>query len=494
MAEPRTGSKRDALRHADFRRLLAMRLVSQTADGFVQAALVASLAFSPEKATTASGFAIASAITIIPYSLIGPFAGVFIDRWSRRRIMVVAPLLRAAPAFLVLFSPNSDPVFFYAGALWVISVNRFFLSTAQAVVPRMVPTEDLLDANSVATVGGTVALLVGVFVGGLVHDTVGNGTIVAVAAIMWVVTSVIATRIRADLRPHVLSEAPELLRHELRRVAFEFGDGIRHIVRTPRAIAPIVTISVDQLGQGFILVLALVVFREKFKAGVGSFSWAIGAGGVGVLLGLLTVGRLDRRFRREMIVAGSFVLGGVSLLLIAPFIGRWTVLLASFVVGLSFAWKKVPVDTMVQEAVPDGLRGRVFSVYDVTYNLSRLGAALLAIPLLNRLSDGEAAALVGIVFILWAPVLPLWLRHAPAAIRLHFTEGAKAEEWPRAVSWGDVEEPVEVVRSAVVERGGERFRTFRLALKDGTVLDVSADASGGPWVVDREAGDDPGGG
>jgi MFS family permease len=489
MATERIGSKRDALRHADFRRLLAMRLVSQTADGFVQAALVASLAFSPEKATTASGFAVATAITIVPYSVIGPFAGVFIDRWSRRRIMVIAPLLRAAPVFLVLFSPHGQPVLFYAGALWVISVNRFFLSTAQAVVPRLVPTEDLLSANSVATVGGTVALLVGVFVGGLAHDAVGNGTIVTVAAVMWVVTSMIATRIRADLRPHVLPEATELLRRQLKRVTYEFADGIVHIVRTPRAIGPIVSISVDQVGQGFILVLALVVFRERFKEGVGSFSWSIGAGGVGVLLGLLTVGRLDRRYRREMIVAGSFVIGGVALLLISPFINRWSVLLASFVVGLSFAWKKVPVDTMVQEAVPDGLRGRVFSVYDVIYNLSRFGAALIAIPLLNRLSDGEAAALVGVVFIVYAPVLPLWLRHAQEAIHLIFYEGGRAEEWPRAVRWGDVEEPVEVVRSAAVERDGGRFRTFRLALRDGTVLDVSRDEAGGPWTVDHEAGD-----
>jgi MFS family permease len=486
MAEPRIGRTRDALRHADFRRLLAMRLVSQTADGFVQAALVASLAFSPEKAQTAAGFALASAITVVPYSLIGPFAGVFIDRWSRRRIMVVAPLLRATPVFLVLLSPNHEAVLFYAGALWVTSVNRFFLATAQAVVPRMVPTEDLLAANSVATVGGTVALLVGVFAGGLISDAAGNGAIVTASAVMWLAASALASRIRSDLRPHQLPEAPELLRHQLRRVGFEFTDGIRHIVHTPRAVGPIVTISVDQVGQGFLLVLALVVFRERFREGVGSFSWLIGAGGIGVLLGLISVGRLDGRFARERIVAGSFVLGGVTLLGLAFFLDRGTVLLASFAVGLAFAWKKVPVDTMVQEAVPDGLRGRVFSVYDVSYNLSRLGAGLLAIPLLPRLGDRGSAAFVGVVFLLWAPVLPLWLRRAPAAIRLRFHEGARAEEWPRAVAWGGVEEPVEVVRSATVEREGARFRTFRLALQDGTVLDVSRADEGGPWVVDHE--------
>jgi MFS family permease len=481
----RIGSVRDALRHADFRRLLGIRLVSQTADGFVQAALVASLAFSPDRATTAAGFALASAIVIVPFSILGPFAGVFIDRWSRRRIMVIAPLLRAVPVGLVLLNPDRRAVLFYAGALWVTSVNRFFLATAQAVVPRLVPTEDLLAANSIATVGGTVALLVGVFAGGLASDAWGNGAIVTAAAIAWVLSSVIATTIRSDLRPHQLPASPELLRHQLRRVGIEFADGIRHIARTPRAVGPITSISVDQLGQGLVLVLALVVFRERFGEGVGSFSWLIGAGGMGVFLGLATVGRLDRRFARERIVAWSFVFGGVSLLAVSLFLDRWTVLIASFAIGLSFAWKKIPVDTMVQEAVPDGLRGRVFAVYDVAYNLSRLAAALLAIPLLPAIGERGSAALIGVVFLLWAPVLPRWIRDEPE-ILLRFHEGARAEEWPRAVVWGGVEEPVEVVRSGLVERDGLRFRTFRLAMTDGTTIDVSSPEPGGSWAIDRE--------
>ena len=489
MAEPRIGRARDALRHADFRRLFGMRLVSQTADGFIQAALVASIAFSPEKQTTAAGFATASAIVVVPFSLVGPFTGVFIDRWSRRKIMVIAPLLRAAPVFLILLNPDRHAVLFYGAALWVTSVNRFFLSTAQAVVPRLVPTEDLLAANSVATVGGTVALLVGVFSGGLAADAWGNGAIVTTAAIAWTVTSVVASRIRRDLRPHMLPEASELLRHQLRRVGVEFVDGIRHIVRTPRAVGPITTISVDQMGQGLVLVLALVVFRQRFGEGVGSFSWLIGAGGVGVFLGLLTVARLDGRFARPHIVAWSFVLGGVALLGVALFLDRWTVLVASFVVGLSFAWKKVPIDTMVQEAVPDGLRGRVFAVYDVAYNLARLLAAVIAIGLLPAVGVRGAAACVAVVFLLWAPVLPLWLRRAPE-IRLRFYAGAVGEEWPRTIHWGGVEEPVEVERTALVERDGVRTRTFRLSLKDGTLLDVSRTEPDGDWTIDREI-DDP---
>jgi MFS family permease len=201
---------RDALRSHDFRRLFAIRLVSQSADGLVQAALVASLVFSPEKQTTAAGFALASAVVIVPFSIIGPFTGVFIDRWSRRRIMVVAPLLRAAPVLLILADPDRQAFAFYGAALWVTSVNRFFLATAQAVVPRLVPTEDLLGANGIATVGGTVSLLAGVFAGGLICDTFGNAASVIPAALMWLLASFIASRIRRPAA-HLAPESPDLL-------------------------------------------------------------------------------------------------------------------------------------------------------------------------------------------------------------------------------------------------------------------------------------------
>src|SRR5918912_1459173 len=140
------------------------------------------------------GFAVATLVVSLPYSLIGPFTGVFIDRWSRRRIMVVAPWLRTALVWLVLFDPARSPVAFYAGALWVLSVNRFYLATAQAIVPRLVPTEDLLMANSLATVGGTVALLAGVFVGGKVIDAFGRGSVIVATAAMWLAPSAITPR------------------------------------------------------------------------------------------------------------------------------------------------------------------------------------------------------------------------------------------------------------------------------------------------------------
>ena len=303
---------------------------------------------------------------------------------------------------------------------------------------------------------------------------------------MWVGASALARDIRSDLRPLQLPESPELLRHQVRRVAVEFADGLRHIVHTPRAVGPITSIGLDQVGQGLILVLALVVFRERFDQGVGSFSWLIGAGGVGVFAGLATVGALDRRFARERIVAGAFALGGVAILLVSLLVAPWTLLGTSFVVGLTFAWKKVPVDTMVQEAVPDGLRGRVFAAYDVVYNVARLTAALLAVPLLPAVGEQGAAAIVGIAFLLWVPVLPRWLARGagdPAAVR-RGRQGARSGRAPS--SGAGSRNPSRSCGAALDERDGVRVRRFRLALADGTVLDVGREEPDGEWRIERE--------
>jgi hypothetical protein len=205
-----------------------------------------------------------------------------------------------------------------------------------------------------------------------------------------------------------------------------------------------------------------------------------------VLLGVLTVGMLEDRFAKERIVAGSFLIGGAVIVAVAFHVTGWSVLVASFVVGITFAWKKIPIDTMVQESMPDGYRGRVFAAYDVAYNLARLLASALAIPMLPGLGVTASVATVGIVFLLWAPVLPRWIARSPEIV-LRSYAGGRADESPRTIVWGGVEEAVEVLGSWREERDGERRLRFRLALADGSVIEVSRREPDGTWRIDRES-------
>lgn len=396
---------REALRRRDFRFLLGSKLLSTAGDGLFNAVVVAATAFNPDQ-NTAAGFAKAVAILLLPYSFIGPFTGVFIDRWSRRKILTWTPLLRVV-MLAFLLGGNPDSPWFLAGALVAASVNRFFSAAATAVIPKLVPDEDLIMANSMAGIGGTIAMSLFAFAGGLLADATGDTPVLAVIAAAWLASSLFARGISGDLSaPH----ATEMrLRHDLARVMGEFADGIRVLSHSPAALAPIATIAWDQFLQGTAFVLSLVVFRERFAEGVGSYSWMLASGAAGLVLGVGVIGQLEERMSRTQMLQLAFAVSGVGLLTAALSVNRAAVLVQAFLVGLAYAWKKVPVDTMVQEAVPDDYRGRAFAVYDVAFNIARVGASVLAVWLIPLAGVRGTLVLCGAGFLLWIPVMRAWI-------------------------------------------------------------------------------------
>jgi hypothetical protein len=158
------------------------------------------------------------------------------------------------------------------------------------------------------------------------------------------------------------------------------------------------------------------------------------------------------------LIAAAFVITGTVILLVAG------------VLGLTFAWKKVSVDTMVQESLPDGFRGRVFSVYDFFYNVARIVAALIAVLAFPVMSNEATLIAVGLAFVLWTPVLPRWVGRRPQ-IDLELDAGGA----PTALRWGAAREPV-----LVIAADGERYR---LQLEDGSEIDVGRAERAPGWRV-----------
>ncbi|HCA84371.1 MAG TPA: MFS transporter, partial [Streptomyces sp.] len=152
------------LRLRDFRRLLAVRLLSQSADGVFQVALAAYVVFSPERQTSPADIASAMAVLLLPYSLVGPFAGVLLDRWRRRQTLLYGNLLRTALAGLTaaLIVGGAPDWIFYVAALSVTAVNRFVLACLSAALPRVVAGEErLVMANALSPTSGTIAATAG---------------------------------------------------------------------------------------------------------------------------------------------------------------------------------------------------------------------------------------------------------------------------------------------------------------------------------------------
>ena len=152
------------LRQSGFRRLFAVRLTSQLADGAFQVGLASLVFFSPDRATTPEAVALAAVVTGLPYTVIGPFAGVLLDVWPRRQVLLVANAVRALMVVVVAAQVASGEVGWplYLTALTCLSVNRFFLAGLGASLPHVVPAHELVMANAVSPTCGTVAALSGV--------------------------------------------------------------------------------------------------------------------------------------------------------------------------------------------------------------------------------------------------------------------------------------------------------------------------------------------
>ena len=456
--------------------MTAARIASNFSDGIFQAFLIDRLVFLSPEQGTAIGVAKAYAVLVIPFSLLGPFTGVVIDRWSRRLILTVTPLVRAAAAvgILVLVAGRTT-VLLYALSLVVVSLNRFYIATTGAVVPALVPEGDLLMANSVTQATGTVVTFAGLVLGTQVADQLGNTGLLAIPLVLWPVSALVAARIRKPLRPGY-SVRP--LRAEILRVAGELGRGARRLVATPPALGSITSMALDQFLVGLVTVLSVVVFKEELRQGVASYGRIVGAGGVGVILGTATVGWFEERLEKPRIMGLAFAIAGVAGLLVAPRIIGPTVVLMSFALGLTYPWRKVPADTIVQNAIPDRYRGRVFALYDLAFSLPRVAAAGLAILLVPNLSPGWILAACALTYLLWSPVPPWWIGRG-RWVKVRFYSGAKGDEVPRSIVVGGEEEPAEVLKSwsEEVDRGGTRVRRrrFRIRLSDGTIMEIASD-------------------
>lgn len=192
---------RAVVRGRDFRRLFATRLVSQGGDGAFQVGLATLVFFSAERAATAAAAATAFALAFLPYTMVGPFAGVFLDRWRRRQIMLVANLIRTAVVAVVaaLVVRGDVGILLSVLVLVCLSLNRFFLAGLGASLPHVVPSDELVMANAVAPTSGTVAALLGAAVGYLVRRQGGptdasNALVLLVAAAAYLCAALLTLR------------------------------------------------------------------------------------------------------------------------------------------------------------------------------------------------------------------------------------------------------------------------------------------------------------
>jgi MFS family permease len=426
------------LRGHSFRRLFAVRLASQASDGAFQTGLASLVFFSPDRATTPRAVAIAAVITVLPYTLIGPFVGVLLDVWPRRQILLWANALRAlmvlGVAGLIFGGVVGPPL--YIAALTCLSVNRFFLAGLGASLPHVVPPDELVMANAVSPTCGTVAAILGAGTAFGLKVLTGNGDdsdaiILVVAALGYAVSAGLATRmhrqllgptVSAPLNWHSFAAAGNDVLHDL-------AAGTRHVRQRPKAFHALSVIGSHRIGYGIMTITLALLCRNYFtdpanvNAGLALLAKAVAATGAGIAFAAFVTPAATTRIGPWRWIACCVGAAALVETWFASGVGGLTMLFAgTFLIGFTGQGTKICVDAIVQGSVDDSFRGRVFSLYDVVFNAAFVIAAGISLLVLPK--DGFSRGVFASVAVLFAA----------AALGYALAERRLARRQPEAVA------------------------------------------------------------
>ena len=401
---------RQVLREHNFRRLFATRLVSQAGDGIFTAGIGTYVFFNATTFTSPTAGAAIFTVVYLPYSLIGPFAGVFIDRWSRRQILFVSALIRSVlvVATAALMAGGTRGVPLYIAVLLVLGVNRFFLSSLSAALPHVVARDKLVMANSVSpTAGGIMAAIGGILALGLnaaTGDTERGAAVTLLAAgACYVIAGLVAATMARDLLGPSREAGPggrPGWPASFATVAADLAQGARYVLRRRGPASALAVTGAGSLLFGILILMSVLLYRNYFyassaPAAEAHYTVLVTLAAVGYGSAALIIPPVTRRLTKPATIALLFAAGAVVTGVLGETFAQGAFLAIGFCLYLIRQGVAICATTILQEEVADAYRGRVFSFYDMTFNVTYvLGAALAAgfMPV-----TGRSPVIIGVV-------------------------------------------------------------------------------------------------
>jgi MFS family permease len=328
------------------------------------------------------GIAVAGLVAteIVPVLVLGPVAGVIIDRFSRKAILIGSDLVRAALVLSLLWPQGVWHAYVVAAGLSAAGV--FFNPTVNAVIPGLTTPEQRLAANSVSWSTGRLVQILAASIAGGIIATVGTGPAFAVNAMSFAVSAALMAVLR--IPPHV----GQLGSGTKRGLGSFFGDaraGLNYARRDFFVSRLLIVQSLASFAVGATGAMLVVLSERHLRQPPQGFAWLIGAIGAGALLGPLIPNTFARDYRNARWLFVPYLIRGIGDVLIAVFTPLPIALLILFVYGLNTSTGMVVFNSTIQGAIPEAMRGRVFTLLDVSWSGMRLLSLGLGAIVVDRL-------------------------------------------------------------------------------------------------------------
>jgi MFS family permease len=383
--------------------------------------------FSPERQPDAKSAAVAFAVVLLPYSLVGPFVGTILDRVSRQRVILFANLFRALILIFIagLVRNGATGVELTIFVLLAFGVNRLILAGLSAGLPLLIDTtgtqgrNNLVSINATTVTGGTVFVVLGGGIGiglrglleGQVNANQADGILISLAAACFFIAGLLALRLKKEqLGP---------LAHEIRKQSIaaayqEMVDGAKFLYKIRDCFLGITATAVQRGGLTALTLMALLLNRNTFndpanpESGLAGFAFAITIAGIGITIGAVIAPFGVQRFGRHAWIRYSLFASAILPIALAFEQNEFLLVATGFFTGMAGQGVKVTNDALVQSKIADEFRGRVFAVYDVMVNAGIVSGAIIAAFVMPP--DGVSAVLPTLIAVVYVFVALLLLR------------------------------------------------------------------------------------
>jgi len=395
---------REVLHNRNFFLLWFGQIISQLGDRLSQMSLIG-LVYLRAPGSTVEIAKILS-FTIIPVFLIGPLAGVYVDRWDRRRTMYVCDFLRM---FLVLIIPvflfhakSMVPVYFVIFIIFCI--GRFFVPAKLSIVPELVKDKDILMANSLINITGMIAAVLGFGISGLVVEWFGPQSGFYLDSLSFLASaSLIFMIVKKSKGTAKFKEVSQEIVEVIRKSVFqELKEGILYFIRKKDIGFTAGIIFVLWAALGAIYVVVIVFVQTTLHSATKDLGLLIMFLGIGLFLGSVIYGRFGRRISHYKIIFISLVLSGIMLIVFSLAINRYPYFLLaaglSFMLGIFIAPIMIASNTIIHNASENEMMGKIFSSLEIVMHLGFLLFMFLSSWLAKFIPEVMILVSVGGVF------------------------------------------------------------------------------------------------
>ena len=408
MTTAKTGSSYSRLfRNRNFMALWIGQMISFIGDYFVYLAI-------PIVVNRLTGSAMMVGLSLIssaiPALLLGPIAGVFVDRWDRRKTMIASDIIRAVLVLFCLLVHTRQQVWiFYLVAFLMSCTSQFFFPSRGALLPLIVTeSADWLAANGMMQIIQTVGMIAGPSLAGFAIGLYGERVAFMVNSCGFIVSALAVLTIRSHKPTNQEDHPPASIGNVWR----DLREGMLYLFGSRTLVGIMVCMCVIMLGIGAITVVWVPYLQRTFGVGATGLGIVDSAQGVGMVIGGVLLGFIASKVsQKTMVAVGTIVIGiAMASMGLAPAFSF--IIAMGFIVGLGLVPAQSGVTTMMQMAVPDLKRGRVGS----SLNAFSTAASLISMAFAALMGDMIGLRTVYIVFgsfIGLAGLLCIWIVEEP---------------------------------------------------------------------------------